>query len=482
MRNRNSVRSAPLLALVLLVAGCAVNPVTGQRQLALISESQEIELGRQVAEDAARQMGLVEDAALQQYVSRLGLAMARASERPDLPWSFQVVDDPTPNAFAAPGGFIFVTRGLLSMMRNEAELVSVLGHEIGHVTARHSVTMLSRAQLAQLGLGIGAILSPTVAQLGDLLGGGMSLLFLRYGRDAERQADDLGFRYMLEQGYDARQMVNVFAALQRSGELAGHSPLPSWLASHPNPEERIERIQQHLAELGQPLDQTRVGLADYMNRLEGLIYGVNPRHGFFRTNQFLHPDLQFQLTFPQGWRMQNLAQAVMAGSPQQDALIQLTIVQGTPDQAASRFFGQQGIASRNVGRQTINGLPAVTGEFQVQTQDGVLGGLAGFIQHGTNTYQILGYTPAQAYSRYDATFRSVVGSFAPLTDPQVLAVQPNRIAIVSTQQPMTLAEFNQRFPSRISVDELAIINQLAGAASTIPSNYRMKRVTGGAGD
>jgi predicted Zn-dependent protease len=160
----------PLLALVLLVAGCAVNPVTGQRQLALISEAQEIEMGRQVAEDAARQMGLVDDPALQAYVERLGMAMARASERPNLPWSFRVVDDPTPNAFAAPGGYIFVTRGLLGLMRNEAELMSVLGHEIGHVTARHSVTMLSRAQLAQIGLGIGSMLSPTIARLGDVAG------------------------------------------------------------------------------------------------------------------------------------------------------------------------------------------------------------------------------------------------------------------------------------------------------------------------
>jgi predicted Zn-dependent protease len=149
-------RSTPLLALTLLVAGCAVNPVTGQRQLALITEAQEIEMGRSAAEQAAQSIGLVDDPALQAYVDRLGQALARDSERPALPWSFRVVDDPTPNAFALPGGYIFVTRGLLGMMRNEAELVSVLGHEIGHVTARHSVTIISRAQLAQIGLGVGS--------------------------------------------------------------------------------------------------------------------------------------------------------------------------------------------------------------------------------------------------------------------------------------------------------------------------------------
>jgi predicted Zn-dependent protease len=473
----------PALAVIGMTttAGCAVNPVTGQRQLALVTEAQEIEMGRQVAADAVRSLGLVDDQALQDYVHRLGTMMAATSERPHLPWSFGVVDDPTPNAFAAPGGFIFVTRGLLAMMRNEAELMGVLGHEIGHVTARHSVTLISRAQLAQIGLGVGAILSPTVAQLGDLLGGGMQLLFLHYGRDAERQADDLGFRYMLEHNYDAREMVNVFTALQRSGELAGQSPVPTWLASHPNPEERIQRIQAALAELGQDeaLARTRVGLADYMARMEGLVFGENPRNGFFRQHQFLHPDLRFRIDFPQGWRTQNMAQAVMAGSPQQDALMQLTLADGSEGEAANRFFGQQGMATRNVGRQTINGLPAVTGEFQVQTQDGTLGGFAAFIRHDNRTYQILGYSPAQLMTRYDATFRASIGSFNVLTEPAALAVQPDRITIVTVQQPMTLAEFNQRFPSRTEIEKLAIINQLAGPSSMIPANYRMKRVIAG---
>jgi predicted Zn-dependent protease len=472
-------RSTPLLALTLLVAGCAVNPVTGQRQLALITEAQEIEMGRSAAEQAAQSIGLVDDPALQSYVDRLGQALARDSERPALPWSFRVVDDPTPNAFALPGGFIFVTRGLLGMMRNEAELVSVLGHEIGHVTARHSVTLISRAQLAQIGLGVGSILSPTIARFGDLAGGGLSLLFLHYGRDAERQADDLGFRYMVEQGYDPRQMVNVFTALQRSGEIAGHSPLPSWMASHPYPEERIQRIQQHLAGIEQPLDQTRVGTDDYLTRLEGLVYGVNPRNGFFRGAQFLHPDLRFQMAMPDGWPTQNLAQAVMAGSPQQDALIQLTLAQGTPDQAASAFFGQQGVAGERVARQTINGLSAVTGYFRAQTQEGELAGFAGFISLDNRTYQILAYTPAQLYGRYDAAFRATVGSFRPLTDPQVLAIQPDRITIVRTPEAMTLTQFNQRYPSRITVEELALINQVAGATATIPTSYRMKRVIAG---
>jgi predicted Zn-dependent protease len=468
-----------LLTCAALAGGCAVNPVTGERQLALISEGQEIQMGQQGARDVVAQIGLVPDQALQDYVSRLGMQMARASERPGIPWQFGVVDDPTPNAFALPGGPIYFTRGLLAMMRNEAEMMSVMGHEIGHVTARHSVTLISRAQLAQIGLGVGAILSPTIARFGDVLGGGLSLLFLQYGRDAERQADDLGFRYMLQQGYDARQMVNVFAALQRSTELAGHSPLPAWLSTHPFPEERITRIQGHLAEVEQPLDQLRVGTDEFMARIDGLVYGQNPRHGFFRQNLFLHPDMQFQLTFPQGWRTQNMTQAVVAGSPQEDAIIQLTLATGTEVEAANRFFGQQGISASQVTRTTINNLPAVTGYFQAATQQGQLRGFATFVRHQNRTFQLLGYSVAGQFARYDAPFRQTAGSFDVLRDQAALTIQPNRIRIVRTTQPMTLAQFNQRFPSQIPMEELAIINQLAGPAATIPAGFAMKRVIAG---
>jgi predicted Zn-dependent protease len=463
-------------AVLLLLAGCAVNPVTGDRQFVLVSEDQEIAMGLQGAESVAQSIGLVDDPALQEYVSNLGMRIAQESERPSLPWSFQVIDDPTPNAFAFPGGPIFVTRGLLSLMRNEAELVSVLGHEVGHVTARHSVAMITRAQVAQIGLGVGMILSPTIAQLGEALAGGLSLLFLSYGRDAERQADDLGFRYALDQGYDVREMPNVFASLQHAGELAGHSPLPQWLASHPHPEERIQRIERQLTRLERPLDDARVGTDDFMARINGMIFGANPRNGFFEEGRFLHPDLEFQVTFPGGWRTQNLPQAVMAGSPEEDAVMQLTLVQAAPREAANQFFGQEPITAGRVGSQTINGLPAVVGNFQAQTQQGQVAGVAAFIQHGGRTYQLVGFTPADRYGRHDPTFRATIGSFAPLTDPAALGRQPDRLEIVRTDAPMTLAQFNERHPSAIGIDQLALINQLAGAEATIPAGTPVKRV------
>ncbi|TVQ48489.1 MAG: peptidase M48 [Gammaproteobacteria bacterium] len=471
-------RALVVAALVTGLVACATNPVTGDRELALVSESQEIQIGRQVAEGAAQQLGLVEDDALQAYVQRLGLKLAQTSERPELPWRFSVADDPTPNAFAAPGGFIFITRGMLALLRNEAELVSVLGHEIGHVTARHSVAMMSRAQLAQLGLGIGSIISPTVAQFGDLAAGGLQLLFLRYGRDAERQADELGYRYALAHGYDVREMTNVFVALQQSARLAGQSPVPSWLSTHPYPEERIRRIAQALTDLPPAVEPRRIGEADYLARIDGLAYGEDPRKGYFEANRFLHPELAFRLDFPRDWRTQNFAQAVVAGSPREDALIQLMLVPGTLQEATERFFGQEGLTAGRIRSQRVNGLPAISGAFQAQTAQAVLGGVATFVSLEGRTYRILGYSPAAQFRGYEATFRAVGSSFARLTDASALARQPQRLAIIRVPRAMTVAEFNRLHPSAIPIEELALINQQPGAEAVMPAGFLAKQVVG----
>ena len=466
----------PLAAAFMLLQGCAVNPVSGKQQFVLVSESQEIAMGAQGAASVSQSIGVVDDAALQAYVQELGNRMALESERPNLPWSFSVLDDPTPNAFAFPGGYIFITRGLMGLMGNEAELASVLGHEIGHVTARHSVAMMTRAQVAQIGLGVGSILSPELAQFSDVAAGGLSLLFLSYGRDAERQADDLGFQYALDHGYDVREMVNVFASLQHAGQLAGHSPLPNWLASHPEPAERIQRIENRLGNLDQSWGSTRVGRDDYLARIDGMVFGVNPRHGYFEDNRFLHPDLAFRMTFPAGWKTQNLAQVVLAGSPEQDAVVQLTLASGTPSEAASQFFAQEGLTASNVGQRSINGLSAMLGRFQAQTSSGQLGGLAAFIAHGEHTYRLLAFTPANRLSHYGSAFEQAILSFARLTDRKALAKQPERMVIVRTPRAMTLASFNAQYPSVIDIERLALINQVSGPDVTIPAGTPVKRV------
>jgi predicted Zn-dependent protease len=460
--------------------GCATNPVTGQRQISLVSESQEVQMGQEGAAEVAQSIGLVDNAALQQYVQRVGASLAAVSERPNLPWQYRVVNDPTPNAFALPGGFIFVTRGLLPLIQNEAELATVLGHETGHVTAKHSVTQMSRAQLAQLGLGLGSIFSPAIAKLGGVASAGMQLLFLKYSRDDERQADELGFKYALTNHYDVRQMEDVFAALGRTEQAEGSSPLPTWESTHPGTAERIQTAHARAETIPASAGTLNVGESEYATKIDGIIYGENPREGFFRNATFLHPDLKFQLQFPQNWKTQNTTQAVFAGSPQQDAVMQLTLAAGSPAEAARRFASQQGITVlQSAANQNIHGNNAALLEFEGAADQGTVRGIVGFIAYGGATYQILGYSTAQQFSAYHRLFESVIASFNTLTDPSALNVQPNRLDTIKLDRAMTLAAFNQRYPSTIPIAELAIINQVEGASSMLAAGSYAKRVTGG---
>lgn len=459
-----------------LLTACATNPVTGHREISLVSEAQEIQMGQQAKKEVEQSIGLVENSALQSYVGGVGLGLARITQRPGLPFSFEVVDDATPNAFALPGGPIFVTRGLLSMMSSEAELATVLGHELGHVNARHTAQQITKSQLAQIGL-VGAMLfAPQLQNIGGALSSGMQLLFLKFSRDNERQADELGFQYALERNYDVTQMANVFVALQRIGDVEGKSGIPSWMSTHPDPGERVKTTEQRVAALPAPPAPRTVNGSEYMSRIDGLIYGDNPRQGFFRGSEFLHPDLRFRLNFPAGWKTQNLPQAVVAVSPNQDAAMQLTFAQGTPQQAAQQFFSQQGIQAGQSSGSSINGNQAYTGYFQAQTDQGVVQGVATFLSYGGTTYQLIGYAPAQRFGSYDGVFRNSISSFSTLTDPSALNVKPNRVAIVRLPSSMSLTQFNARYPSVIPLKELAIINHVDNENAVITSGRQVKRI------
>jgi predicted Zn-dependent protease len=466
--------------LALVPSGCARNPVTGKSELALVSESQEIQMGQESAQQVAQSIGYYDDPKVQAYVSGIGMKMAKASERPNLPWEFHVVNDASVNAFALPGGFIFVTRGLMTSINDEAELATVLGHEIGHVTNRHSVQQISKAQVAQLGLGLGSILSSDVARVAGLASQGLSVLFLKYSRDAENQADLAGFRYALDQNYDVREMSNVFQTLDRISNASGGGRLPEWLATHPNPGTRIENTQARLDTLSRNLSNATVNREGYLQHVANMPYGEDPRQGFFENGTFYHPDLRFQISFPQGWKTQNGADAVVAGSPEQDAIIQLALAgKASPEEAARQFLSQQGVQPGNTSTASINGLPAASGYFSAQTEQGTIQGLVSFVAYNGVTYGILGYTPQGKLSTYDAAFRQTIGSFSQLKNQAALSVKPARVELVKLPREMTLEQFNQQYPSSIPIEELAIINELESPQTAVPQGRVVKRVVGG---
>jgi predicted Zn-dependent protease len=477
-------RAAAFLVLTLAVAwawSCATNPVTGKQQLALMSEAQEIELGRQADRDVVASIGLYPEERLQQYVQGLGTRLAAGSERPHLPWTFRVVDDASVNAFALPGGFIYLTRGILTHLNSEAELVSVMGHEMGHVTARHSVSQMSKQQLAGLGLGLAMIFAPQARPYGDLAQTGLGLMFLKFSRQDERQADDLGLKYLVQAGYDPRPMTEVFALLERVSQTSSGGRLPQWLASHPDPEARRETIGGEIAQLAQDWSGRPVARDAYLQRIDGVVFGPDPREGFFEGETFYHPGLAFQIRFPDGWKLSNQKQVVAAISPRQDAIVALSLTNASsPREAARAFFSQQGVEQGQRWRDRIGGMAADSYAFSASTQQGQLSGLAAWVEHRGKIYQLLGYTLADRAGSYRDAITTSLASFDRVLDRAILEVQPRRVDVVKLQRGESLEGFVREYPSTVPAQTVALVNNL-DSGSSLRAGELYKRITGGPG-
>jgi predicted Zn-dependent protease len=477
-RSRIANRARALgVALALLPLGCAINPATGQPQLALIGEGEEVQLGRQNHQQVLSEMGAYPDSALQSYVASLGRELARRSERPNLPWTFTVVDDPAVNAFAIPGGYVYVTRGILAHMNSEAELAGVMGHEIGHVTARHSVEQMSRAELANLGLAVGTLVAPELQQMGPLLQQGVGLLFLKYSRDDESQADQLGVRYMTRDGYPASAMVEILSVLERVERAQGGPGVPDWLSTHPSPRDRVLRVRAEGQRnpVANPRSFDRNG---FLAHLQGLPFGTNPREGYFDGDLFVQPDLGFQMELPRGWQHQNGKQAVQAASPDGQAGLQLTQPQaGSAQRAAERFFSNRALLPGPTRGFSSGAFAGLEVPFTAQSQGGgrVLG-RALFVQDGPRVYQFLGFGTESGAQRYAPVVDRALASFGPVRDACLRSVQPSRIELVQATRGMTAADLTRG--SGTDVQTVAILNHVdAGAALQAGQTY--KRVVGG---
>ena len=449
-------------ALLLALGGCAVNPATGERQLSFVGEGQEIAMGRDADPGIVAQMGLYPDSAVQRYVRDLGLRMAAVSERPELPWTFRVLDDPTVNAFALPGGYIYITRGILTHLTSEAQLAGILGHEIGHVTARHSVNQMSRSQLAQVGLIVGMVVSETVREYGGLAVQGLGLLTLSYGRGDELQADELGLRYMTRLGYDPSELAGVMEMLARNSELsAGEGGrVPEWLSTHPNPENRVERIQAGIDAAPDYASASTVAAEPFMRRIDGMVFGEDPRQGYVADGIFHHPDLAFRFDVPSGWGLFNGRQAVQLGPEDGTGAVQLSVVQGSPEEAARALGARDNVQVGSSRSGTVNGLEALTTPFRATSQDGEVAGEATWIRHRDLTYQFLSFSSTTGWQRFGPRAREVVESFQPETDPAVLGAVPMVVAVVTLPDALPWDTFLQRYPSEVEDPVVAVINQV----------------------
>lgn len=486
-------RSAYLLPLVFLLTACGTtnrNFITGEDQRGAYTWQQERQLGAEADGQIVAQFGLYdEDPALTAYVERVAQEVLQTSAYSDpttpaeirnSPFVFRILDSPVVNAFALPGGFIYVTRGLLSYLENEAQLAVVLGHEIGHVLGRHSSEQAARAQLSQLGL-VGAAIIGGVVGGGRVAEGilnyggtGVQLLQLKYGRGAEREADLAGVAYAEFAGYEASEAARFFRALARLSEQSGGS-IPNFLSTHPDPAEREATIPQ-LAASDPRYQGTMVNVEEYLNQIQGIVLGEDPRQGYVENSMFYHPELRFSLRVPSNWQTQNSPTAFLMGEPNGQALIQLTLAQGsTAEEAARALAGQQGVQVTGSGAVTVGGNRAYRIEGTAQQQNGALGFSATFIEYGGNVYQVMGLTSSSALAQYRDTFRGVGDSFSRLTDSRYLNRQPTRLEVTTTRSSTTIDALlrGRTLPPGVTENEISIMNQVQ-LGETIPAGRAVK--------
>ncbi len=363
---------AALLALAL--AGCATNPVTGQPNFVLMSEQQEVSLGQRADRDVKKQYALYDLKGLQNYVDSIGQKLARVSHRPGLSYRFTVLDSPEVNAFALPGGYIYITRGIIAYLNSEAELAAVLGHELGHVTARHGVRQASAAQGADIFFNILGAVNPAMGSSGvqsvvGLLG---NALLSGYGREHELEADRIGAEYLARAGYDPQAMIKVIGVLKDQetfdadvARQEGREPRAyhGLFASHPDNDTRLKEV---VAAAGNIRASGGAALARerFLEHSDGLIFGDSPREGIRRGNAFYHPDLGFALSIPGGWRVANLPDRIFLIAPGGQARTELQM-EGRPKEAPAAMLRRltRG-AANNIDVSPVNGLSAASDEIR----------------------------------------------------------------------------------------------------------------------
>lgn len=468
-------RLAAVLA-ALSLTNCAVNPVTGNPNFVTVSEAQEVSIGRSEDRRVRQQYAIYDDAELQRYVSDIGQRLAKASHRPGLQYQFVVVDSPEVNAFALPGGFIYITRGIMAYLNSEAELAAVLGHELGHVTARHSVQQLSAATAANVGASILQILVPQVRNTGadtlvNLLGGA---LLSGYGREHELEADRLGAEYLARTGYDPQAMIRVVGVLKNQelfdAEIAkaeGREPrrYHGLFATHPDNDTRLQEVVREAARFGG--SENRVDRETFLRRMEGMVFADSPEQGIVRKHRFLHARLGLALHFPEGWRIRNTPQNVVATSPDRNALVDLRsagAAEGTPAEALRRLLKLGG--GQPVTPASIGGLPAALTDLQLSGRPTRVA----VVFLGKQAYAIgMQAVNDAAFRQYAAPMDAAMRSFHAITPDERELAKPLRMRIITARAGITFTELAKDSPLGPRAEShLRLINGLYPWGEPVP--------------
>ena len=433
-----------LAAMALGLGGCATNPVSGQEDFVLLSQSQELAIGRQENPKVIKEFGKYDNASLQAYINEVGQRLARHSHRPDLNYHFTLLDSDDVNAFALPGGYIYITRGLLAYLNSEAELAAVLGHEIGHVTARHSVRQISAAQAANLGYSLGAILVPELQQAGaqDLFNV-LSTAWIRgYGREHELEADRLGAEYLARVGYDPHAMIEVIKVLKHQEQFAvqvareEHRQPQVYhgvFATHPDNDTRLQQVVGEANRLkGGQITRGNNHLG-FLHQLQGLTYGPSARQGIVRGNHFYHRELDFGLDLPAGWQVDNLPDALIVSAPGEVAALQVTVDELKGQSPLQYLLKRFGVDHISEGRPLdVGHLPGYTGIVPLRTRYGTRQSRIAALFYHQRAYLFIGISQKAAdRARFDGPFLDTFRSFHALSAAEQAKAEPLRIHLLT---------------------------------------------------
>ncbi len=477
---RRAISAAVAAGLLAATLGaCAVNPATGEQTFtAFMSPAEEQRLGGQEHPKIVTEFGGgYHDPGVRAYVDGIGRRLARVSEQPGLPFTFTVLNSDVVNAFALPGGYVYVTAGLMALANNEAELAGVIGHEIGHVTARHTAERYSQAVIAQLGVGLlGAITGGQAA--GDLAGLGAGAYLSGYSRGQESGADMLGVRYMARAGYDSSAMASFLSSL--AGESAVENLILgrdggdrfSLFTTHPRTEQRIEDAIQLVAQHAPAGGEPYLGAAPYLEAIDGLYYGGDPQNGFIRGRAFIHPALRFRFAVPQGFQIFNSTEMVSAIGPDESRIL----FDSAPEQVRGPMVGYltrvwaPTLVLQQVETIAINGMEAGTGTVRASTSGGALDLRLIAIRYSQERiYRFLFMSRPRTTASLTAGFRRTTYSFQAMSANQASQAQPLRVRVRKVRQGETVAGLARRMPfDEYQVQRFLALNGMKPGEGVVP--------------
>ena len=474
------MRAGPRLACALaLAAGCALNPVTGRPEFVLVSSERERALGAEQEQEFLAELGHSDHAPSSDWVEAIGARLAAYSPRKDVDYRFHVVDLDEPNAFALPGGPVFVTRGLLALARSEDELAGVIGHEIGHVAARHLVGQTTAAAPLAIVFGVPAAIVGTVSRpLGALVGlpGALvsSLALSAYGREQEYEADEVGASLAAQAGYRPLALAEYLERLEREEALHGEEPEPlSFFASHPSTPDRLRRVREHAQQLAPDAPgASPAALEGALERLDGLLVGASPAHGVFVGDEFLHVELGFVFRVPPHWNKENRPEAVVAVDPTSQGRVALLLeLAGEGDDPLAAARAQIGSEERRRALHVfeVNGRPAA----QLEVGSGNAAAQLTWIALEGRIYRISGIYPLAEGKQRRPEIAAALESLRPITAEDRSRIRGDRLRIRVAEPGDSLADLLARSGSVWSVDEAAVVNDLE-PGGTLEAGTRLK--------